>query len=137
MPNKIDDALKALVADRDQLDAQRDKLNAAIDALRGVVSAASPKARRGRPPKAAAAAAPPKRKTRKRRAAGKRGPAKPKLEPRIVEYLAADAARESSAADISEALGADLRGVRLSLGRMAKKGQAVKLEDGRYRAPGA
>ena len=141
MPSKIEDALAALVAERDGLDARLAQLNGAIDALRGVVAAASPKRRRGRPPKAAAAsAAAPKRKTRKPRGAGKRAaskPNKPKLEPRIVEYLAADPARESSAAEISEALGADLRGVRLSLGRMAKKGRAAKLDDGRYRAASA
>ena len=75
---------------------------------------------------------PARRKPAGREARGKS--AAPKLEPRIEEYFAADPARESTALEISTALGADDRGVRLSLGRMAKKNKATKLEGGRYRA---
>jgi hypothetical protein len=142
MPSKLDDAMAALAEERDRVEATLGQLNAAIDALRDVVQASEAPARRrpGRPRKNAAAparkvgrprnAAAPK--ARKARAAKK--PAAPKLEPRIEEYFAADPARESTALEIGEALGADHRAVRLSLGRMAKKDKATKLEGGLYRA---
>ena len=141
MSKKLDDAMGALTAERDQVAAQLAQLNAAIDALGGVIRNASgtPGRRRpGRPRKNAAlpAPAPKGRKAapKKRAPRGSRKPAAPKLEPRIEEYFAADPARESTALEIGEALGADHRAVRLSLGRMAKKNKATKLADGRYRA---
>jgi hypothetical protein len=142
MPSKFDDAMAALAAERDRVEGELGRLNAAIDALRGVMETSAAPARRrpGRPRKNAAAPAPragrPRkaavRKPRKARAAKK--PAAPKLEPRIEEYFAADPTRESTALEIGEALGADHRAVRLSLGRMAKKDKATKLEGGLYRA---
>jgi hypothetical protein len=142
MPSKLDDAMAALAAERDRVEVKLGQLNAAIDALRDVMQTSEAPARRrpGRPRKNAAAPARkvgrPRKvagpKARKARAAKK--PAGPKLEPRIEEYFAADPARESTALEISAALGADDRGVRLSLGRMAKKNRATKLEGGRYRA---
>lgn len=142
MPNKLEDALAALEAERDQVDAKRNQLNAAIEALRGVLNPPPARRRRGRPRKSAAGAAPSSNGRRGRKAAapkarrprGTKKPAAPKLEPRIEEYFAADTSRESTALEISEALGADQRGVRLSLGRMAKKNKATKLEGGLYRA---
>ena len=143
MPSKLDDAMAALAEERDRVEATLGQLNAAIDALRDVMQTSAAPARRrpGRPRKNAAA--PPARKVgrprkvagpkaRKARAAKK--PAAPKLEPRIEEYFAADPTRESTALEIGEALGADHRAVRLSLGRMAKKDKATKLEGGLYRA---
>ena len=144
MSKKLDDAMAALVAERDQVAAHLGQLNAAIDALGGVIrnTSGTPGRRRpGRPRKNAAAPAPAPKTRRGRKAApkkraprGSRKPAAPKLEPRIEEYFAADTARESTALEIGEALGADHRAVRLSLGRMAKKNKATKLADGRYRA---
>ena len=145
MPTKLEEA----VAD---LETKRDRLNTAIDTLRGIIqddaaaaqAAAAPVRRRpGRPRKNAAAPEPKARAPRaakkavapkKRAPRGSKKPAAPKLEPRIEEYFAADTARESTALEIGQALGADYRGVRLSLGRMAKKNKATKLADGRYRA---
>jgi hypothetical protein len=144
MPTKLEEA----VAD---LETKRDRLNTAIDALRGIIqddAASAPPApperrRPGRPrknaaapdPKARAAKAPKKAALPKKRAPrGSKKPAAPKLEPRIEEYFAADTARESTALEIGQALGADHRAVRLSLGRMAKKNKATKLEGGLYRA---
>ena len=144
MPTKLEEA----VAD---LETKRDRLNTAIDALRGIIqddAASAPPApperrRPGRPrknaaapdPKARAAKAPKKADLPKKRAPrGSKKPAAPKLEPRIEEYFAADTARESTALEIGQALGADHRAVRLSLGRMAKKNKATKLEGGLYRA---
>jgi hypothetical protein len=142
MQSKLDDAMAALAEERDRVEATLGQLNAAIDALRDVVQASAAPARRrpGRPRKNAAAPARkvgrPRKvagpKARKARAAKK--PAAPKLEPRIEEYFAADPTRESTALEIGEALGADHRAVRLSLGRMAKKDKATKLEGGLYRA---
>lgn len=148
MSSKYNDALSALEAERDGLAARLAGVNAAIDALRAVApaeAAPAPARRRpGRPRKAAAAAAAPA-KARGRAAkkpAGRRGrkprgakkPAAPKLEPRIEEYFAADPARQSTAQEIGAALGVDQRAVRLSLGRMAKKNKATRLDDGSYRA---
>ena len=142
MQSKLDDAMAALAAERDRTEAKLGQLNAAIDALRDVMETSAAPARRGpgRPRKNAAAPARKVGRPRKaaapkaRRARGAKKPAAPKLEPRIEEYFAADPARESTALEISTALGADDRGVRLSLGRMAKKNRATKLEGGRYRA---
>ena len=142
MPSKLDDAMATLAAERDRVGAKLGQLNAAIDALRDVMETSAGPARRGpgRPRKNAAAPVRKVGRPRKagapkaRRARGARKPAAPKLEPRIEEYFAADPARESTALEISTALGADDRGVRLSLGRMAKKNKATKLEGGRYRA---
>ncbi len=161
MPSKYEDALSALEAERDGLQARVAEVNAAIDALRAVTQAAAPaapaKARRGpgRPPgrpRKAAVAAPtaPKRgaakaaaKAAAKKPAGRRGrkprgaakkPAGPKLEPRIEEYFASNPKRQSTAQEIGAALGVDQRAVRLSLGRMAKKNKATRLDDGSYRA---
>ena len=154
MPSKYEDALSALGAERDGLQARLAEVNAAIDALRAVTqvaAAAAPAPARRRPgrPRKAAAAAPPAapKKTRGRAAAkkpaGRRGrrprgaakkPATPKLEPRIEEYFASNPKRQSTAQEIGAALGADQRAVRLSLGRMAKKNKASRMDDGSYRA---
>ena len=157
MPSKYEDALSALGAERDGLQARLAEVNAAIDALRAVAQAAAAPAparrRPGRPRKAAvaAAAAPaaPKRRGRAaakaaaKKPAGRRGrkprgaakkPAAPKLEPRIEEYFASNPKRQSTAQDIGAALGVDQRAVRLSLGRMAKKNKATRMADGSYRA---
>lgn len=155
MPTKYEDALAALEADRGRVEAQLGQLNAAIDALRGITQAAAAPVRRrpGRPRKseaAAAAAAPapaaPKRRgpkpgskagaRRGRKPRGANKPAAPKLEPRIEEYFASNPSRQSTAQEIGDALGADQRAVRLSLGRMAKKNKATRLADGSYRAYG-
>ena len=145
MPSKLEDAMAALVAERDQAEAQVRQLNAAIDALGGVMQNTSPpppRRRPGRPRKNAAAPAPKVRKAREaapkaRAPRGPKKPAAPKLEARIEEHFAADPARESTALEVAEALGADHRAVRLSLGRMAKKGKATRLDDGGYRAASA
>ena len=152
MPSKYEDALSALEAEREGLQARVAELNAAIDALRAVAQAAAPAAaaparrRPGRPRKAAAAApAAPKgrAKAAAKKPAGRRGrkprgaakkPAAPKLEPRIEEYFASNPTRQSTAQEIGAALGVDQRAVRLSLGRMAKKNKATRLDDGSYRA---
>ena len=153
MPSKYEDALSALEAEREGLQARVAELNAAIDALRAVAQAAAPAAaaparrRPGRPRKAAAAApAAPKGRAAKaaaKKPAGRRGrkprgaakkPAAPKLEPRIEEYFASNPTRQSTAQEIGAALGVDQRAVRLSLGRMAKKNKATRLDDGSYRA---
>ena len=154
MPSKYDDALSALGAERDGLQARLAEVNAAIDALRAVAQAAAPAAparrRPGRPRKAAAAApAAPKRRGRAaakaaaKKPAGRRGrkprgaakkPAAPKLEPRIEEYFASNPKRQSTAQEIGAALGVDQRAVRLSLGRMAKKNKATRMDNGSYRA---
>ncbi len=157
MPSKYDDALSALGAERDGLQARLAEVNAAIDALRAVTQAAAPAAparrRPGRPRKAAAAApaapAAPKRRGRAaakaaaKKPAGRRGrkprgaakkPAAPKLEPRIEEYFASNPKRQSTAQEIGAALGVDQRAVRLSLGRMAKKNKATRMDNGSYRA---
>lgn len=158
MPSKYDDALSALGAERDGLQARLAEVNAAIDALRAVAQAAAPAAparrRPGRPRKAAAAApAAPKRRGRPaakpaskaaaKKPAGRRGrkprgaakkPAAPKLEPRIEEYFASNPKRQSTAQEIGAALGVDQRAVRLSLGRMAKKNKATRMDNGSYRA---
>ncbi|MXY17913.1 MAG: hypothetical protein F4Y57_13205, partial [Acidobacteria bacterium] len=79
-----------------------------------------PAARRGRKPRGAKAAA--------------KKPAAPKLEPRIEQYFASNPKRQSTAQEIGAALGVDQRAVRLSLGRMAKKNKASRMDDGSYRA---
>ena len=157
MPSKYQGALADLEADLGRAEAQVAELKAAVDALRAVTQAAAPaapaKARRGpgrppgRPRKAAVAApAAPKRRAAKaaaKKPAGRRGrkprgaakkPAGPKLEPRIEEYFASNPKRQSTAQEIGAALGVDQRAVRLSLGRMAKKNKATRLDDGSYRA---
>ena len=155
MPSKYEDALSALGAERDGLQARLAEVNAAIDALRAVTQAAAPAApaparrRPGRPRKAAAVAAPKRgaakaaakaaakkpavRRGRRPRGAAKK-PAAPKLEPRIEEYFASNPTRQSTAQEIGAALGVDQRAVRLSLGRMAKKNKATRMADGSYRA---
>ena len=150
MPSKYEDALSALEAERDGLQARVAEVNAAIEALRAVTQAAAPAAaaparrRPGRPRKAAPAAPkgrpakaaakkPAGRRGRKPRGAAKK-PAAPKLEPRIEEYFASNPTRQSTAQEIGAALGVDQRAVRLSLGRMAKKNKATRLDDGSYRA---
>ena len=142
MQSKLDDAMAALAAERDRTEAKLGQLNAAIDALRDVMQTSAAPARRrpGRPRKNAAA--PARKVGRPRKAAGpkarKARAAKKPVSPPVWETVdanfAADPARESTALEISTALGADDRGVRLSLGRMAKKNRATKLEGGRYRA---
>lgn len=67
-------------------------------------------------------------------ASGAKKPQPQKLESRIEAYFAAAPRRYSTALEISQALGADDRGVRLSLGRMAKKKKVTRMADGRYRA---
>ena len=144
MPTKYEDALAALEAERGRVEARLGQLNTAIDALRGVTQAAAesaPPARRpGRPrktaaaPKAAAATAKKPAGRRGRKPRGAKKPAAPKLEPRIEEYFASNPSRQSTAQEIGLALGVDQRAVRLSLGRMAKKNKATRLDDGSYRA---
>ena len=94
---------------------------------------AAPKKARGRAAAKAAAKKPAGRRGRKPRGAAKK-PAGPKLEPRIEEYFASNPKRQSTAQEIGAALGVDQRAVRLSLGRMAKKNKATRLDDGSYRA---
>ena len=143
MPTKYDDALAALEAERGSVEARLNQLNVAIDALRGIAQTAPAARRPGRPRKAAAAPAPAVRAAKPaKKPAGRRGrkprgakkPAAPKLEPRIEEYFASDPFRRSTAQEISAALRVDQRAVRLSLGRMAKKNKATRLDDGSYTA---
>ena len=158
MPSKYQGALADLEADLSNAEAEVARLRAAIEAVRALDPPAAPAAparrRPGRPRKTAAvaapkrgaakAAAPPKRRGAKAAAkpAGRRGrkprgakkPAGPKLEPRIEQYFASNPKRKSTAQEIGDALGADQRAVRLSLGRMAKKNKATRLDDGSYRA---
>lgn len=160
MPRKYQGALADLEADLSSAEADLSsaeakvaQLKAAIEAVRAVNQPAAPapaRRRPGRPRKAAAAAPAAPKKARGRGAAkaakkpnGRRGrrprgaakkPAAPKLEPRIEEYFASNPKRQSTAQEIGAALGADQRAVRLSLGRMAKKNKATRLDDGSYRA---